>query len=180
MRTVSEWARPWRSAFLAGLLVVAGACSSGPNIIDPYHAPNAGHGVPDTIVELDLENRYDFDIIPTRINGERVAFNRDHADNQQEPLRIPPGVVRFVVTNPGVISHNFRLEGTTPAGQPLDLIIPAREVYLGENDMWEMELRLWEGEFEISCAVTNHDRRGMWRPMTVTSEVSYPPATLAQ
>lgn len=170
--------------WLAALILLLTACSDGasdnPDIrtIDPFHPPPPGQGAPDYVVELDLENRYDFDIIPTAVNGTPLEFNSDHLDNYLEPLRIPPGLVRFVITNTGTISHNLRLEGTTPDGRRLDLVMPSVQHYLAEGEMWEMTIDLWEGSFLLTCAVTNHDERGMWRPMVVTSEVDYPPPVL--
>lgn len=169
---------------LATLALLVTACSNEPSstpdrrTIDPFHPPSANQRAPDYVVELDLENRYDFDIIPTGVNGTPLEFNRDHLDNHLEPLRIPPGLVRFVFTNTGTISHNLRVEGTTPDGRRLDLISPSVQHYLTEGEMWEMTIDLWEGSFLLTCAVTNHDQRGMWRPMVVTSEVDYPPPVL--
>lgn len=172
-------------AVLTAVALLVPACGNPastnpePRTIDPFHAPSAGQRAPDYVVELDLENRYDFDIIPTAVNGTLLGFNRDHLDNHLEPLRIPPGLVRFVFTNTGTISHNLRLQGTTPDGRELDLVAPSRQHYLAEGEMWEMTIELWEGKFLLTCAVTNHDERGMWRPMVVTSEVDYPPPVLA-
>jgi len=169
---------------LAALAFLVAACldgsSSNPEIrtIDPFHPPPPGQKAPDYVVELNLENRYDFDIIPTGVNGTPLEFNRDHLDNHLEPLQIPPGLVRFVFTNTGTISHNLRLEGTTPDGRRLDMVTPSVQHYLSEGEMWEMTIDLWEGDFLLTCAVTNHDGRGMWRPMVVTSGVDYPPPVL--
>ncbi len=170
---------------LAVLAALITACSDEPSstpvlrTIDPFHSPPPGQRAPDYVVELDLENRYDFDIIPSGVNGTSVEFNRDHLDNHLEPLRIPPGRVRFVITNTGTISHNLRLEGTTPDGRRLDMVTPSVQYYLAEGEMWELTINLWEGDFLLTCAVTNHDQRGMWRPMLVTSEVAYPPPVLS-
>jgi hypothetical protein len=144
-------------------------------MMDPFHPPDAGKPAPDVVVEIDLENRYDLDLIPTRVNGQPGEFNRDHQDNDKEPLLISPGLVRFVFMNTGTISHNLRIQGTDPQGQEIDVIAPAPPDHLMEGQMGEMEISLWEGEYELSCAVTNHDRRGMWRPLIVTSDVSLPP-----
>ncbi|MBI4312082.1 MAG: hypothetical protein HY681_09905 [Chloroflexi bacterium] len=145
---------------------------------DPLHAPRTGAQPPDVVVEIDLENRYDFDLIPTRVNGAPVEFNRDHRDNADEPLRIPPGIVRFVLTNTGNISHNFRLKGVTPDGRPFSATTPAVDKFMGGDVMWEMEGPLWEGEYLMLCNVTNHDFRGMQRPLIVTADVRYPPPPL--
>lgn len=141
---------------------------------DPYHPPEEGRSAPDTVVELDLENRYDFDLIPRRVNGVPLEFNRDHNDNEDEPLEVPPGRTRFVFTNTGTISHNFRIQGTLPDGRSFDVTSPAVTRFLGPGDMWELELDLWEGDFTLTCAVTNHDDRGMFRPMTVSDGVAIP------
>ncbi len=175
---LGEWVLP------AAMALLVAACTDGtsgnPDLrtIDPYHQPSPGQRAPDYVVELDLENRYAFDIIPTGVNGTPLEFNRDHVDNHLEPLRIPPGLVRFVIKNTGTISHNLRLESTALDGRQLDVVTPSVQNYLAEGEMWEMTIDLWEGSFLLTCAVTNHDERGMWRPMVVTSEVDYPPPVL--
>ena len=141
---------------------------------DPLHPPRANRVSPDSVIELDLENRFDFDLIPRRINGITVDFNRDHQDNDDEPLVLPPGRIRFVFTNSGTISHNLRIEGVRPDGEILDMTSPGATRFLSPGDMWELEIRLWEGEFRLTCAVTNHDARGMSRPMIITEKVAYP------
>ncbi|MEE2700857.1 MAG: hypothetical protein VX800_01570 [Chloroflexota bacterium] len=141
---------------------------------DPLHPPRANRVPPDSVIELDLENRFDFDLIPQRINGVALDFNRDHRDNGEEPLLLPPGRIRFVFTNSGTISHNLRIEGVRPDGELLDMTSPGATKFLSPGDMWELEIRLWEGEFRLTCAVTNHDARGMSRPMIITEEVAYP------
>ena len=179
MRVVlAVWVLPAALALL--LTACTDGTSSNPDLrtIDPFHPPSPGQRAPDYVVELNLENRYDFDIIPTGVNGTPLEFNRDHLDNDTEPMRIPPGLVRFVITNTGTISHNLRLESTTPDGRRLDLVTPSAQHYLAEGEMWEMTIDLWEGSFLLTCAVTNHDERGMWRPMVVTSEADYPPPVL--
>jgi hypothetical protein len=169
---------------LAAPALLVTACSDGRSsntdirTVDPFHPPSLGQRAPDYVVELELENRFGFDIIPTGVNGTPLDINTDHLDNHLEPLRIPPGLVRFVLTNTGTISHNLRLEGTTPDGRTLDLVTPSAQNYLVEGEMWELTMELWEGNFLLTCAVTNHDDRGMWRPMVVTSDAYYPPPVL--
>ncbi len=145
---------------------------------DAYHAPREGSLPPDVVVEIDLENRYDFDLLPTRVNGMSVPFNRDHRDNDGEPLRLPPGKIRFVLTNTGTISHNFRITGKTADGRILDAVTPGVDKFMGAGVMWEMEGRFDEGEYLMICNVTNHDFRGMSRPLIITKDVSYLPPPL--
>ncbi|MBI2172280.1 MAG: hypothetical protein HYU30_09770 [Chloroflexi bacterium] len=185
--------RCWKLVCLQGLwgLVIAAACNGAPEEpvqevnapsdfmvtstpFDPLHAPREGSAPPEVVVEIDLENRYDFDLLPRRVNGALVRFNGDHKDNGEEPLKLPPGKVRFVLTNTGTISHNFRLMGRTPEGVTFDVTTPAVDRFMGAGVMWEMEARLWEGEYLMICNVTNHDARGMSRPLIVTREASYP------
>ena len=140
---------------------------------DPLHPPRANRVSPDLVVELNLENRFDFDLIPQRINGVALDFNSDHRDNDEEPLLLFPGRIRFVFTNSGTISHNLRIEGVRPDGEVLDITSPSATKFLSPGGMWELEMELWEGEFRLTCAVTNHDARGMLRPMIITKEIAY-------
>ncbi len=142
---------------------------------DPYHRQKEGEAPPEIVVEIDLENRYDFDLIPTAVNGAAVSFNRDHTDNSQEPLVLPPGKIRFVLKNTGTISHNFRITGTDNEGRTFDAVTPGRDRFMGQGVMWKMEARLGEGTYLMICNVENHDARGMTRPLIVTLEgVGYP------
>lgn len=164
---------------LVAMAIVLAACSLFPQPIDPFHPPKKGEPAPDVVVEIELPNRYEFDLIPTRVNGVAVDFNNDPWDNAEEPLRIPPGVVRFVITNTGTISHNLRVRTAEMEPPPIDVTAPPAQIHaIYEGQMAEVEIDLPEGEYEMSCSVTNHYKRGMLRPLIVTSEVSYPPSPL--
>lgn len=161
---------------MATLLV---ACSLFSTTIDPFHSPKKGEPAPAIVVEIELPNRYEFDLIPVRVNGVAMVFNDDPWDNGEEPLHIPPGLVRFVFANTGTISHNLRVRDADYTKQGgVDVIAPLPPAHLMEGQMGEMEVDLPEGKYEMSCAITMHYKRGMVRPLIVTSEVSYPPPPL--
>ncbi len=158
---------------------LAAACSPFPQGIDPFHPPKEGGPAPATVVEIELPNRYEFDLIPTRVNGVEMQFNEDPWDNEQEPLLIPPGLVRFVFTNTGTISHNLRVQDAEyKAEGGIDVMAPPAPAHLMEGQMAEMEVDLPEGEYMMTCAVTNHYTRGMLRSLIVTAEAAYPPPPL--
>lgn len=141
---------------------------------DPYHTPKQGAAPPNVVVTIDLENRYDFDLIPTEVNGVPLSFNRDHRDNDHEPLMLPPGEIRFVVKNTGTISHNFRIMGTDVDGRTLDAVTPGVDRFMGPGVMWEMAGQLKEGAYVMICNVENHDARGMKRPLIISRDVVFP------
>ena len=172
MARATRWA-----AALAAVALVA-ACRQAPEALDPYHPPQPGEAPPEVVVQLLLVNRGAFDILPTHVNGVRVAFNGDPSDNKEEPLRIPPGRVRFVYRNVGTISHNLWVYGTAHDGGPVEVMAPRDPGYLLPGRVAEVEVELKEGTYSLSCGVTNHEARGMWRPLIVTAEAAYPPPPL--
>lgn len=78
-------------------------------------------------------------------------------------IRIKPGVVTFVLRNEGRFAHNFHLEGPGVEAHA-EKFSPGRTVRL--------EVSLQEGEYKISCPLSNHDQRGMHGTLVVTSKLA--------
>ena len=145
--------------------------------IDPLHKPVASRPAPDTVVVLDLENRYEFDLIPRSINGFDVEFNNVSDDNVDEPLYLKTGRVRFVIKNTGTISHNLRIQNyKEDPMEPttFDMSVPSVNDFLLPGESTEFELNMSTGKFMLTCAITNHDERGMFRPLIIHPDTLHP------
>ena len=78
-------------------------------------------------------------------------------------LRTRPGTVTFVLRNDGRFAHNFHVEGPGVEAHA-EKFSPGRTVRL--------EVSLQEGEYKISCPLSNHDQRGMHGTLIVTSKLA--------
>ena len=80
-------------------------------------------------------------------------------------IRIRPGrlVITFVLRNEGRFAHNFHLEGPGVEAHA-EKFSPGRTV--------RIEVALQEGEYKISCPLSNHDQRGMHGTLNVTSKLA--------
>ena len=145
--------------------------------INPLHKPVGNKPAPDTVVVIDLENRYEFDLIPRSINGYDLKFNELSSDNLDEPLNLKTGRIRFVIKNTGTISHNIRIQNyKEDPMEPttFDMSVPSVNDFLLPGESTEFELNMWAGKFMLTCAVTNHDERGMFRPLIIDSDTLHP------
>ena len=78
--------------------------------INPLHKPVGNKPAPDTVVVIDLENRYEFALIPRSINGYDLKFNELSSDNLDEPLNLKTGRIRFIIKNTGIkVFINIRI-----------------------------------------------------------------------
>lgn len=78
-------------------------------------------------------------------------------------IRVKPGTVTFVLRNEGRFAHDFHVEG------------PGVEAYAAKfspGRMVRLEVTLQEGEYKISCPLSNHDQRGMHGTLIVTSKLT--------
>jgi len=78
-------------------------------------------------------------------------------------IRTKPGAVTFALRNDGRFAHNFHLEGPGVEAHA-EKFSPGRTVRL--------EVALQEGEYKISCPLSNHDQRGMHGTLIVTSKLA--------
>ncbi|MDP2706257.1 MAG: cupredoxin domain-containing protein [Burkholderiales bacterium] len=78
-------------------------------------------------------------------------------------IRAKPGAVTFVLRNEGRFAHDFHVEGPRVEAYAAKFS-PGRTVRL--------EVSLQEGEYKISCPLSNHDQRGMHGTLVVTSKLA--------
>ncbi|MBI3938650.1 MAG: cupredoxin domain-containing protein [Betaproteobacteria bacterium] len=75
-------------------------------------------------------------------------------------IRTKPGTVVFVLRNEGRFAHNFHVEGPG-VDTTAEKFSPGRTVRL--------QVTLQQGEYKISCPLSNHDQRGMHGTLIATS-----------
>ena len=78
-------------------------------------------------------------------------------------IRVKPGAITFVLRNEGRFAHDFHVEG------------PGVEAYAAKfspGRTVRLEVSLQEGEYKISCPLSNHDQRGMHGTLVVTSKLA--------
>lgn len=78
-------------------------------------------------------------------------------------IRVAPGTVTFVLRNQGRFSHDFHVEG---AG------VDAYAAKFSPGRTVRLEVTLQEGEYKLSCPLSNHDERGMRGKLIATSRAS--------
>ena len=78
-------------------------------------------------------------------------------------IKVAPGKITFVLRNEGRFAHNFNVEGPG-IDTTAEKFSPGRTVRL--------EVALQEGEYKISCPLSNHDQRGMHGTLIVTSKLA--------
>ena len=76
-------------------------------------------------------------------------------------IRVGPGKVTFVLRNEGRYSHDFNV-----AGPGIDTTTQK----FGPGRTVRLDVALQEGEYKISCPLSNHDERGMHGTLIVTSK----------
>ncbi len=78
-------------------------------------------------------------------------------------IRVRPGrlAITFVLSNEGRFSHDFRVEGPG---------VEAHTAKFGPGRTIRLELTLKEGEYKISCPLSNHDERGMHGTLIATAK----------
>ena len=78
-------------------------------------------------------------------------------------IRVRPGrlAITFVLLNEGRFAHNFHVEGP-------DVETTASK--FGPGNTVRLEVTLQEGEYKISCPLSNHDQRGMHGTLIATSK----------
>jgi plastocyanin len=78
-------------------------------------------------------------------------------------IRTRPGAVVFVLRNAGRFAHDFHVEG------------PGFEVYaekFSPGRTVRVQAVMQEGEYKVSCPLSNHDERGMNGKLIVTSKLA--------
>jgi FtsP/CotA-like multicopper oxidase with cupredoxin domain len=89
-------------------------------------------------------------------------------------ITVPPGRVRFVVTNTGSLEHNFEIKG----------VAATRNLKNGETETLEVDLEV--GHYDTICNVAGHEGSGMRGMIMVVEGASVggtasdsPPATMS-
>lgn len=87
------------------------------------------------------------------------------AEYEMKPSRIraKPGTVVFVLRNEGRFSHDFHVEGPG---------VDAYAAKFSPGRTVRLEVTLQEGEYKISCPLSNHDERGMSGTLIATSRLA--------
>jgi plastocyanin len=93
----------------------------------------------------------------------RVKIALTEYEMTPRKARTRPGTVTFVLRNDGHFAHNFHVEGPG-VDTTADKFSPGRTV--------RIEVALQEGEYKISCPLSNHDQRGMHGTLIVTSQLA--------
>lgn len=78
-------------------------------------------------------------------------------------IRVKPGAVTFVLRNEGRFAHDFHVEGPG---------VEAHAAKFSPGRTVRLEVSLQEGEYKISCPLSNHDERGMHGTLVVTSKLA--------
>ena len=78
-------------------------------------------------------------------------------------IRTKPGTVTFVLRNEGRFAHDFHVEGPG---------VEAHAAKFSPGRTVRLEVPLQEGEYKISCPLSNHDQRGMHGTLVVTSKLA--------
>lgn len=164
-------------AFTVAALLAAGCGGSagveeeiGPSAgTDPYYAVASGEARPDVVVVVEQHNNPIFDLRPREVNSISIAaqFDQQNKNNMQEPLVIPPGRIRFFLENKGTLAHNFQVRH--PDGTNIQ-----KTKNVGARKTGELVIDLAPGNYLIACPVSDHDKRGMLRPLVVDSNAQFP------
>lgn len=70
-------------------------------------------------------------------------------------VNLPPGKVRFIAENRGLISHTFLIEGR------------GKDVYLEPGESYAFDIRLGKGTYRLTCTIPGHSAAGMEATITV-------------
>ena len=99
----------------------------------------------------------------TEFAGGQVEIALLEYEMKPNKIRVKPGAVTFVLRNEGRFAHDFHVEG------------PGVEAYAAKfspGRTVRLEVTLREGEYKISCPLSNHDQRGMHGTLLVTSKLA--------
>jgi uncharacterized cupredoxin-like copper-binding protein len=78
-------------------------------------------------------------------------------------IRVKPGAVTFVLRNEGRFAHDFHVEGPG---------VDAYAAKFSPGRTVRLEVALPEGEYKISCPLSNHDQRGMHGTLIATAKLT--------
>jgi plastocyanin len=78
-------------------------------------------------------------------------------------IRTRPGPVTFVLRNEGRFAHDFHVEGPG-VDVHAEKFSPGRSI--------RVQVAMQEGEYKVSCPLSNHDQRGMHGTLIVTAKLA--------
>ncbi|MBI4195738.1 MAG: hypothetical protein HY526_11745 [Betaproteobacteria bacterium] len=87
-----------------------------------------------------------------QVAGGKVEIAFTEYELKPGKIRVEPGAVTFVLRNEGRFSHDFHVEGPG---------VDAYAAKFSPGRTVRLEVTLQEGEYKISCPISNHDERGM-------------------
>ncbi len=97
------------------------------------------------------------------VSGGTVPIGLKEYELEPGKIKVAPGKITFVLRNEGRFAHNFNVEGAG-IDTTAEKFSPGRTVRL--------EVALQEGEYKISCPLSNHDQRGMHGTLIVISKLA--------
>lgn len=97
------------------------------------------------------------------VAGREVSITLKEYVLVPDRIRVRPGrlAITFVLRNEGRFSHNFHIEGPG---------VDTTAAKFGPGRTVRLDVTLQEGEYRISCPLSNHDQRGMHGTLLVTPE----------
>lgn len=98
-----------------------------------------------------------------QVVGSAVSITLKEYRLVPDRIRVRPALpaITFVLRNDGRFAHNFHIEGDG---------VDTTSSKFGPGRTVRLEVTLREGEYQISCPLSNHDQRGMHGTLLVTSE----------
>ncbi len=94
-----------------------------------------------------------------QVTGDEIEIVLKEYKLVPDKIMVGPGKVTFVLRNEGRFSHDFHIEGPG---------VDVRAAKFGPGRSIRVEVTLQEGEYKISCPLSNHDERGMHGTVLVT------------
>ena len=125
---------------------------------DPEPSPTPVSGASPTPV--DLAPVTPSPVAPTSVVAAPSEVEVSLRDFELDPskLVVRAGTVKFILSNKGRYTHDFRVEGGT---------VDEKAPKVGRGRTFEWTLDLKPGTYVISCPISNHASRGMTGTLTV-------------
>jgi uncharacterized cupredoxin-like copper-binding protein len=95
--------------------------------------------------------------------GGQVEIALMEYEMKPNKIRVKPGAVTFVLRNEGRFAHDFHVEGPG---------VEAHAAKFSPGRTVRLEVTLQEGEYKISCPLSNHDQRGMHGTLIATAKLT--------
>ena len=151
---------PW----FAGESAVRGARERVPAPAAAAHGHEAGVAIasikPGTPVARTAEKTDAAEGDYTEFAGGQIEISLKEYEMVPNKIRVKPGAVTFVLRNEGRFAHDFHVEGPG---------VDAYAAKFSPGRTVRLEVTLQEGEYKITCPLSNHDQRGMNITLIATS-----------